>query len=358
MQQPVSHPVRVGHALFHDHLAPCWGGRYGDVFVLRPIPGDFPPPWDWVAGAVRPAARALAALRPGACLWIRVPAARSWWTRALRDGLHPLPVPVAVSEREPAPEAFSFAPPLHAAPISTASWNDIVLPTLGPRRVLTALARLGEGYVAEVASLARLAPGHARKVLHRLRAARQVVHDHDGRYPVWRITRRGLSLVLRLWAVPKGHTFTARRRERSGSSGARHRRVSRLWNAWLKQAGYRVFGGWSEVRIPGQGRYSPDALAWGPAWDGPKGEVVYWLEVESGHRSREHIARAVDAKLTAARQFGRRYRVRVVFALLAMPWVLKAAAPAVRDLDDRVAVVFGDWNAFGRLPRPVWGRLR
>jgi hypothetical protein len=52
------------------------------------------------------------------------------------------------------------------------------------------------------------------------------------------------------------------------------------------------------------------------------------------------------------------HHVRLVFVLLAMPWVQEAARPVLAGIPDTVAVVTGDWKDFGRLPVVEWGKVR
>jgi len=343
--------VRVRNAVFHAHAAPQWGSRYGDVFVADP-PITLPP-WVWLR-ALRRAAGVLARYRPSAALWVRLPpleATGTVWRRLLLEYANHIPVPVAFTEGTPGPESFSFPPPRAAAPLP-ASDASVRLVAPHPGRVLEHLARLGSAYTAEVASAALVSLTTARQRLHALRQGRWVrrMRDDAGR-PLWSPTRKGISLALRRWLVPRGTPFPFRR-ERSSRSSSRHRRTARLWNAWLTKAGYSVRMGWSEVTLPGAGRFAPDALAFG-SWEGR--ETVFWLEVESGHDATRRIARRTATRLAVAEDWASRWEAHLIFAILGRPWAVRAATSELRPR--RGAVLAASWMDFGRLPAPVPGRV-
>jgi hypothetical protein len=87
-------------------------------------------------------------------------------------------------------------------------------------------------------------------------------------------------------------------------------------------------------------------------------EALFWLEVESGHASREIIRKKLARRLSQATAYAESLKVRLVFVLLAMPWVQEAARNALVGISDNVAVVTGDWKEFGRLPVVEWGKVR
>ena len=100
---------------------------------------------------------------------------------------------------------------------------------------------------------------------------------------------------------------------------------------------------------------TPDALAWGrlDGW-----ETLFWMEVESGHSSREVLWRKLSRRLNQAYAYTQSLNVRLVFVLLAMPWVQEAARHVLTGVPDTMAVVTGDWKDFGRLPVVEWGKVR
>ena len=350
--------VRVGPAVFHEHLSPNWGNGVGDVFVLHASPRAGLPPWLW-GRVVMAAGKVLFQKRPGACIWVRVPPLEEtgrWWRKMLTRSLGATPVPVAVGDGEeaPPPERFSFPVQVFRSPRQAGRLSD-KYPRLSATEeaVLGVLGRIGKGYTAEIASLALASLPSSRKALRRLQENGLVIQETN-RWPFWRITRKGISLTLRMWGVPKGARFHTRT-ERKTRTGYRHRRASRLWNAWLQKAGYNVLGGWSEVILPQMQGFAPDALAWGYVGEH---ETLFWLEVEGGHKSRQQIAARAEKRLLAAQGFARLYGVHLVFTLLGVPWAVEAARRGMTRVEPFAAVLLGNWNAFGRLPKPVWGRVQ
>ena len=91
---------------------------------------------------------------------------------------------------------------------------------------------------------------------------------------------------------------------------------------------------------------------------GSRHETLFWLEVESGHQSTSKIIQKINRRLNQAAAYSKSMRVHLVFVLLSMPWVQKAAGPALVGIQNHVAVVTGDWNNFGHLPMAEWGKLR
>ncbi len=350
--------VRVGPAVFHEHLSPNWGNGVGDVFVLHASPRAGLPPWLW-GQVVMAAGKVLFRKRPGACIWVRAPAVEEtgqWWRKMLIRSLGATPVPVAVGsgDEPPPPKSFSFPVQVFRNPRQAGRLSD-KYPTLSTTEeaVLGVLGRIGKGYTAEIASLALVSLPSARKALYRLQENGLVVRKAN-HWPYWEGTRKGVSLALRMWGVPKGARFQVRG-ERKTRTAYRHRRVSRLWNAWLQKAGYTVLGGWSEVILPQMRGFAPDALAWGYVGEH---ETLFWLEVEGGHKSRQQIAARAEKRLLAAQGFARLYNVHLVFTLLGVPWAVEAARRGMMQVEPFTAVLLGDWNAFGRLPKVRWGKVQ
>jgi hypothetical protein len=114
-----------------------------------------------------------------------------------------------------------------------------------------------------------------------------------------------------------------------------------------------IYAGWNEVGIPGL-KANPDALAWGKL-DGF--ETLFWLEVESGHSSKNLIFDKTTVRWLKATGYADAVGVRLVFVFLAMPWVRDAARLAFIDVPKTCAVIVADWSRqnFGHLPFPKWG---
>jgi len=359
--------VRVGSAVFDDWQTleyPPAG--WTDTFILRVRHDAGLPPGDYAEG-LRKLFRPLTRLRHGASVWIQVDAPGMWYAREVRRALRGSGLPVAVTLAgvlQPKVESFSIPPADLRVPSGPPPRAE-AWPTPLPEkalRCLQALARLQEAYPAEVAALGGMGVDTARRLLKQLEAAGMVRYIADrvtpGReksHPFWQLTRRGTSAALRSWGLPAGYYFPERREHRTPLDG-RHRRVARLWPAWVKKAWplAEVWAGWSEVRLRGL-HATPDALAWGRL-DG--GEVLFWLEVESGHASRELLCRKLSRRLARASIYAENLGVRLVFVLLGMPWVQAAARSALAGITGNVALVSGDWGEFGVMPGVEWGGVR
>ncbi len=345
--------VGVRNARFHGHLTPRWRGGYGDLFVLYP-PRTLPP-WVW-ARIVRRAVGVLQRYRPTASVWVCVPQnldGGAWWPRALREALMGFPVPIAVTSEVPNPSQFSFPPHRTHQPLTTVpreEW-DGVEPLDPGADILVALARVGQAYTAEVASLALMGRDRAREILYALKAQGLVYRGKD-RYPVWGLTRKGIVVALRLMGVPLS-VPSPFRKEASGRVSGRHRRTARLWNAWLRRAGYTVRLGWTEVYLPGRGRVAADALAWG-TYD--EHETLFWLEVEGGTTSARRIRERIARRFAVAEAWVREQGLALIFVVLGRPWAVRAAAGGLRPR--HAAVLLAAWTAFGELPRPTFGAIQ
>jgi hypothetical protein len=233
---------------------------------------------------------------------------------------------------------------------------------------LRVMAKIIMGFTAEISSLAGLGETVTRdclkmlsqqKCVYWVEPKKEKIDDERKQYskdfPYWRLTKRGSGIALRSWGIPPGLRFTSRR-EKQRFVGDRHRRVSRLWPAWLKKhISYgEIWTGWSEITIP-ELRLSPDALAWGVV---DSRETLLWLEVDSGHQSGAQILERMRKKFFAASRYVEERGMRLVFALLARPWVINVAQAAFSGMGEHTSVVLGDWKDFGRLPIIQWGRVR
>jgi hypothetical protein len=116
-----------------------------------------------------------------------------------------------------------------------------------------------------------------------------------------------------------------------------------------------IYAGWSEVGIPGL-KANPDALAWGKI---DRHETLFWLEVESGHASKNLILDKTSTRWLKATGYAEAVGVQLVFVFLAMPWVRDAARLAFTDVPKRCAVIVADWSRqnLGKLPYPKWGEV-
>jgi hypothetical protein len=87
-------------------------------------------------------------------------------------------------------------------------------------------------------------------------------------------------------------------------------------------------------------------------------ETLFWLEVESGNTSRVELRNTTLRRVNQALVYTRGFQLRLVFALLGLPWVCEEVVKVFQDLPDDIAAVIEDWKAFGELPVPSWGKVR
>ena len=370
-------PVRVGSLLFDDWHSLLLKDNWSDTFVYRILATDGLPPGDY-ARAVRRVVPPLLKLRHSASLWVAVesPSGGTWYSEQVRRTLHGVSAPVAVTnELDTPPQLSDFSffpwteriqsprPPQAVNPLP----EDI---TPNELRCLQVLARLEQAYTLEVASLAGCSRPTARKSLKSLyeRGLLNFVPESSNvRYPYWEIRRPGVSLALRSWGISAGVSFPRRKERRYGGKkrsdnqkkvlyiGGRHRNTSRLWPAWLRTAWpnrVTIWAGWSEVFL---GKARPDALAWG-LLDGR--ETIFWLEVESGNRSKVEIARKAIRSINKAIQYiGSFSDLDLVVAFLGPPWAIEGIRDVLGNAPGRVAIVLAGWTDFGMLPEPVRGKV-
>lgn len=364
--------VKVGDLRFHDWFVCARNGGWCDIFVFKMSPHDGLPPGDY-ARIVRKLVRALVKIRSSAGIWIQVDSMDSWYLLAVKYAFLNFPIPIAVTQPKEMLHAkdFSFGPyptwQIPSPPQITAPYVPESFLSNYEWACLRALARSDCAYPEEIASLAGVEVPEAIQTMAQLESY-DFVEIKPGKWkPYWKVRRIGLRLVLRSWWMPPGKTIQLWRergypackerdasayRSRRSSSG-RHRRTTRLFPAWLRRAWPRaeVIAGWPEVPCYG---VRPDALCWGKL-DGF--ETLFWLEVESGNRSRWRLLAKILFRFERARLYARGHEQRLVFIVLAPYWVRKAVVSGFTNLPHDVAVVLEDWKAFGSLPTPEWSRV-
>jgi hypothetical protein len=238
------------------------------------------------------------------------------------------------------------------------------LPILAPRfapadyrikesalRVLQVMARLKTAYRPEIASLTSFSESHVRNLLKQLQAENLIEHRQIGKYEGYAIRTKGLRLAHRSWNIPKGVHFEKHRGE-FRYAGERHRRVSRRWRAWLETAypNIEILESWTEVPL----FYGiPDALALGRKGEH---EILFWLEVDSGHSSEKVMKRNYFRRLQNAHHHAKRMGIPIVFCIMGPPWVVNFFPQCIPPLPPNLAVIGQDWRAFGRLPVYEFGR--
>ncbi len=291
--------------------------------------------------------------RPNACLWVSVDAPGSWFVREVQRLVkHRIPTLVLPAGQVPN-DAWDFKP--HAFPHHTKEpeylWMDrrFNIRDYGLKvkslRVLRILARLKTAHTPEITSLAGFSETYVRTLLKELQVEGLIEWKCIGKYDGWEIKKKGMRLAHRSWNIPKGVHFTQYRGE-FRYAGERHRRVARLWRAWLENAyrGIEIWGCWTEVPV----RYGvPDALAWGTHHGR---EMLFWLEVDSGHSSRKTMKANYERRLKIAYTHSYDWRIPIVFCIMGPPWVVDCFRWCIPGMYPGVAVIGHDWREFGKLP--------
>ena len=376
--------VRVGSSIFENHVSiEVVPNKWTDTFVL-PIRHDRAlPPWDY-AEAVNTVIPTLEKYRRGASLWVQVIAPEKWYLEEAKYTLRNSSIPVAFTHEENLPGILDFSSPpgIFDVPCKAGALTETIpIADLSSNALqsLLVMARFTAAYTNEVASCCMIEDRASRTALWELEKRGYVEYHENDTYidshlssarqrsnrgekkqtdiwPYWRIRRPGLSAALRVWGVPAGAVF-GNRTERNRLVDSVHRRRSRQWPKWLSRAlpHAEIYAGWSEVSIPGL-RANPDALAWGKL-DGI--ETLFWLEVESGHSSKNLILDKTTVRWLKAAGYAEVVGVQLVFVFLAMPWVRDAARFAFIDVPRNSAVIVADWSKqnYGQLPFPKWGEV-
>lgn len=380
--------VKLGSAVFEDHISiELIPGKWTDTFVF-PVRHDRAlPPWHY-AEVVRTAIPTLRRSRRSASLWVPVMAPGNWYFNEVKYALRTASIPVAVTKDYTVPHILDFskppgiydAPCIGGEPAEPSPFADLPETAL---RSLLVMARFTAAYSNEVRSsliLGDWAARHALKILAKQNFIEH--HPNDGNidshllpskkrtskgtrqgrkwngdyWPYWKIRRLGVSTALRAWRVPVGARFDYRL-ERTRLLNSYHRRRSRQWPAWVSLAlpHAEIYAGWNEVSIPGL-RTRPDALAWGTIYGT---ETLFWLEVESGNVSWKRMVEQTEVRWMKAKGYAHATGVHLIFVLLGVPWVRRAARLAFTDVPQSCAVIASSWDKlnFGKLPYPKWGEV-
>jgi hypothetical protein len=335
-------------------------GLWTDVFILRISPSAGLPPWAYAVG-IRRLAALLIRKRPEASLWVQLDGPGRWYLQTMRAALGwraKLPIAISPPSSLPHPDRHDYLvlPWLSAskpqAPVRVATTPH----PCGPVELacLQVLARIERGSAPEVASLSGIEEAQALAALESL-TARNLIAPQHGKEAIWQLRHKGLSMALRSWGIPIKAAFACRKERALSDPDGEHRRISRLWPGWLRAAWPQVdiWAGWSEAGLPGLAQ-TPDGLAWGRM---AGVETLFWLEVESGHDSREGLRRKIRRRFVQAVEYVREQEMALVFALLGRAWVCEAVRPAFVNIPDTVAVVLGNWREPGHLPLTEWGRV-
>lgn len=291
--------------------------------------------------------------RSASALWVSVEAPGTWYLREL-ERLVKRRLPIAILPADQMPQdALDFKPypgPHHVSqPDKLWLASPFQVENCGLKasalRILRILARLKTGHTREITSLAGFSETRVRYLLKELQVENLIEWERIGKYKGWQIRTKGLRLVHRSWNLPKGAHFTQVRRE-FRYAGERHRRVARLWRAWLEAAypGIEIWESWTEVPLQ---KGIPDALAWGQH----RGrEILFWLEVDSGHSSKEIMERNYRGRVWNAYDHAKEWGLPIVFCVMGPPWVVDEFPFCVSPAPPNLAMIGHDWREFGRLP--------
>ncbi|MBI2757219.1 MAG: hypothetical protein HYX49_00910 [Chloroflexi bacterium] len=297
--------------------------------------------------------------RPYPCLWVSVDAPGSWYFNEIKRLIkRRIPITILSVDRAPIDE-IDFRPYASPSIMQGLENPSISHPfriedhsiKASALRVLRIMARLKTAHTAEITSLAGFSETHVRTLLKELKTNRLIEWKRIGKYDGWEIKNKGLRLVHLSWNIPKGVHFAAYRRE-FRYAGERHRRVARMWRAWLENAyrGIEIWESWTEVSV----RYGiPDALAWG-IYHGR--EMLFWLEVDSGHSSRKVMERNYRRRLYDAYLHAKEWGIQIVFCIMGPPWVVEEFRFCIPHLFPNLAMIGHDWREFGKLPVYEIGR--
>jgi hypothetical protein len=291
--------------------------------------------------------------RPSPALWVSLDAPGTWYLRELQR-LAKRRIPIAILPADQVPQdAWDFKP--YPAPhhVSRPEEHWLARPfrvedyglKASMLRILRILARLKTGHTREITSITGFSKTHVRHLLKELQADNLIEWKRIGKYEGWEIRMKGLRLAHRSWNIPKGSHFTQYRRE-FRYAGERHRRVARMWRAWLEAAypGIEIWESWTEVPLQ---KGIPDALAWGRH----RGrELLFWLEVDSGHSSKEIMKRNYRGRVWNAYDHAKEWGIPIVFCVMGPPWVVDEFPFCISRTLPNLAMIGHDWREFGRLP--------
>lgn len=291
--------------------------------------------------------------RPFSALWVSVDAPGTWYLGELhRLVKRRLPIAILPAGQTPQ-DAWDFKP--HPVPhqLVQPEKHGLAMPfrvddyglKASTLRILRILGRLKTGYTREITSLTGLSETRVRQLLKELQMDNLIEWKQIGKYDGWEIRTKGLRLAHRSWNLPKGAHFAQYRRE-FRYAGERHRRVARLWRAWLEAAypGIEIWESWTEVPLQ---KGIPDALAWGRHCGR---EMLFWLEVDSGHSSRETMQRNYRSRVWNAYQHAKNWGIPIVFCVMGPPWVVEEFPSCISHILPNLAMIGHDWREFGKLP--------
>ena len=323
-----------------------------DAFIHRISATDGLPPYSQ-ARIIDLISDQLLKARPYPGLWVSVDTPGSWYIDELNRLIkRKIPTVILPSDKKPA-SCRQFKPSLQVQWKSMTEDAKVLPPFdneqygLKPStlRVLRILARLKAAHTPEITSLAGFSETYVRTILKNLQAGDLIEWKRIGKYDGWEILNKGLRLAQRSWNVPKGARF-AKYRTEYRYAAERHRRVARMWRAWLETAydDVEIWECWTEVPV---NKGIPDALAWGTVWGR---EMLFWLEVDSGKSSRKTMKYLYEQRIRRAHRHAFSWNLPIVFCIMGPDWVVKDFESCIPFYSLRLAMIGHDWRYFGKLP--------
>jgi hypothetical protein len=305
------------------------------------------------------------------CLWVKVESQSKWFTTELESLLSQSFLPILITnageKRDPIEllGAFLVTPAMIPTKPLEPDFLAPIFPeeTLNQREkaklaILRPLARMLSAFTKEVASTSGFGLTYVRPILLELvqegfvAPFEESITSNSRKYPSWKITRKGLRYVLSSWNIPGNVRIMSVIKEQK-YSGRKHRKISRLGRARVSEAytvDFEVWDAWTE---PSLGRAHPDTVIMG-AYKGI--ETLIWLEVEAGKKSEKDVVDDLVSRYKQARAFAEEHKVNLIFAVLSLPWVLKALENyGLFLIPGSVALIFDNWRHRGYLPVPIFG---
>ena len=337
-----------------------WRGDWLDTFIHRISATDGLPPAPQ-AKIIEGIAKRLGRLRGTANLHVLVDSPGKWFIDEITRVCDPA-IPVVIIQEGNAFETRrcvrgsptlwgALEPPcfklLEVNNIQTLKKKD-----QSKLHVLRIMARLEQAHSVELASLSGYSKVYILDLMKSMAAENLVLRSTVGNQAGWEITRKGILTVHQSWNMPPKMWFARERREAS-YGGWQHRRVSRMWPEWLRKSwgnSVELWDCWTEIYL--RPDCYPDALAWGK-FDGE--EMLFWLEVDTGHTGTKTMLRKYQQRWQNAAHYARLAELRIIFVLLAPPWVASRTRDAFLGLPDHLAVISHEWGDFGTLPYPRFG---
>jgi len=305
--------------------------------------------------------------RKSPSLWVTLDGPGKWYINELRAALAGSyqPIAIAAAGQELSISSFNKLPGSYpgkpgAPGFPTSVFDEFSLPQKerAKLQVLRALARMSIAGTKEIASSSGYSHTYMRKLLPELVQGGYILYHEKGvkekriKAPTREIKRSGIQYAHQSWNIPDNLPFRGIRVEQK-YAGQKHRRMARMWWAWLKEAygaDYEIWQVWPEPSI---GNAHPDALAWG-SYQGV--ETLAWLEVESGKKSGDRIVRDIMYRYDQAFTIAEIHDLRMIFVVLAQPWVLRAPKNRILfDIPQNVTIIFENWRNTGILSKPIFG---